>query len=105
MRKPIYQVFKTPAYTRVRTEEGDYDAFSGYNIVASCENEVCCEDYLYTGGAEFPVIFDSEGADKAVGQIEDKGSINADDYWDHINTRLKDALPDYVLNPHRPEYN
>jgi hypothetical protein len=107
-RLPISDVFQAPAYRRVNSEEGAYDVCCGSNVLAF---GVPDEDgvrihYLYTGrDPVLPVLFEQEAfADETVEAIRNHGSINPK-YWLDVNSDNIFALPDYVTNPHRPEYH
>jgi hypothetical protein len=88
-RLPISDVFQAPAYPFGVPDE------DGVRI-----------HYLYTGrDPVLPVLFEQEAfADETVEAIRNHGSINPK-YWLDVNSDNIFALPDYVTNPHRPEYH
>jgi hypothetical protein len=102
----IYQVFDTAAYSRVESEEGAYDTCVGRNVIASAlDSDGMIQRYLYTGGnGQTPQVFTEADAATLVGRVKAAGFIN-ERYWWNFESDDPNALPDYVLNPHREEYN
>ncbi len=108
-RTAVYEAFVVNAYRRVQSEEGAYDAHCGYNVCASSEDR---DGYLHrfiyvsnTGLDGAYVFADLEAARRLVDRINAAGDIDAERYWDCYGCQHKDALPDYVENWWRPEYN
>lgn len=103
----INEVFAVPAYRQATSPEGEkYEYKCGENIVAYVVNGRTRDAYLYVGrGYDVPICFENPSLVlDTLEAIQAKGSINPD-YWYHYNRENLDSLPDYVLNPHRPEYN
>jgi hypothetical protein len=110
----VESVFEVPAYHTVYSEEGAYEARGGYNVIAYSEVKDGCRLCLFYVGPvdrndsdeySAPHEFNAE-ADVVgfVGRVKDRGWINSE-YWYAYESQPIDALPDYALNPHRPEYN
>lgn len=110
----VGEVFEVPAYRTVRTEEGSYEVRDGFNVIAYSEVRddirVC---FLYVGdfdrsdANDYAPAYNFANESKAaafVGRVKDSGRIDTT-YWYAYKEENIMALPDYVLNPHRPEYN
>ena len=108
-RLPVCDVFVAPAYRNVKSEEGDYEAFCGYNLVAKVRDKNgCVSSHIYTNGNKDGACFvfpNHEGADLYAHLVERKGSIDADKYWVCVGCSHPDDLPDYVTDPYRAEFN
>jgi hypothetical protein len=107
MRIKVATAFVEPAHRRVQSEEGPYDARCGYNVIARSEadKQGGVTEYIHTGGQGIPSLF--QDADRAQRLIADKAKtlgINPA-LWQAISSHNIHTLPDYVTNPHRPEYN
>jgi hypothetical protein len=102
----ITDVFEAPAYVRVESEEGPYDARRGFNVLAYTTEGRIRTTWLYTGrNCEAAICFENESfLHETLDAIRTNGSINPE-FWTAVNSEDLDALPDYVLNPHRMEYN
>lgn len=107
--KTVSDVFSVPAYRRVNAEDGAYEAYCGNNVIARCNGDNGCSDYyLYVGpeGGELPYLFvDSAGAAMFVARVRTAGRIDDTAYWYLFESTDPTELPDYALNPGRPEYN
>lgn len=105
----VHSVSDVPAYRRVRNEDGAYDAFIGYNVLAaSTDDEGYVSTFVYVGRireAGAYVFSDLEAAQRFIARVESAGCIDADGYWDCVGVTHRDELPDYVTNWWRPEYN
>lgn len=94
-----FQTFVVPAYVRVDSEEGQYDAQSGYNLVAKTQdaNGIVTE-WVYNERIDHePTAQEAARACKALGFNESMFTA--------VSVYDPQELPDYVLNPQRPEYN
>lgn len=106
----ICDVFSVPAYFQAVSEEGErYEYQRGFNVIVYAmdpEHPRVRDTFLYTGrNCEAAICFEGESfLQETLNAIRGKGSINPV-FWTHINSENLDALPDYVTNPHRPEYN
>jgi len=107
-RLPISDVFEVPAYFQAYNEEDGerYEYRRGFNVIAYVTEGRTRQTYLYTGrNCEAPICFENESfLEETLNTIKGHGSINPV-FWTHVNSEDLDALPDYVLNPHRAEYN
>jgi hypothetical protein len=109
MMTAIYSAFTAQAYRRVNSEDGAYDTCIGYNVFVKLPVVAgIVETYVFVGrggqgkGAE---VFDGDDADALVARIIQAGSADLASEFDHVESVNVDELPDYVTNPHRPEYN
>ena len=109
-------VFEAKAYTRVYCEDGAYDACVGYNVFVRVVNEAegYTDVYGYCGRRKHPgsevfeplhVFNTEEDCTKFVNRVLDRGSVNLDDFWVCVERSYHNAVPDYVTNWWRPEYN
>lgn len=113
MNVKIVDCFTVPAYRRVNSEEGPYDAHCGWNVIATSVGK-CGRlfHWLYVGRKENPsadshpaVCFGRESAAQAhVNRQVSAGAID-DQWWWMFDMQDPNELPDYVLHPERPEYN
>lgn len=95
------EIFYVPNYHTVHTEDGVYQTRHGNNVIARIDGAY---------GARFEWTLIDESGEPAVAPDD---SVDAKDFanrleggrWSHISTISLDDLPDYVLNPWRPEYN
>jgi hypothetical protein len=106
--RTITGAFVENYYRRCNDEDGAYDAHVGYIVRAVSAD---CADYtdhfIYSGraGGEVPVVFSGrDGAERLVDRIYSAGCINLAYWWCYLSVSCNE-LPDYVLNPDRPEYN
>ena len=108
-RLPISDAWAEPAYRRVNSEEGAYDAFCGYNLLARVRTkDGYVETYLYTNGDEDGAAYvfpNQQQADLCTHLVKSKGSIDAEALWLCVGCADPDALPDYVTDPYRAEFN
>ena len=106
---PVCDVFTAPAYRNVHSEEGDYEAFCGYNLFAKVKIEGgYIETYLFTDGDKDGAAYvfpDEAKADFCAHLIKCVGSITVPDLWVSVGCSHPDDLPDYVTDPYRPEFN
>ena len=109
----IYACFIEVEYRRVSGEEGSYDAFAGYGVIAQAEVDGLTHSYLFIGAnrkapegqhAWAHIFGTREAAERFVARVQAAGEINLD-RWDLVQISDPNELPDYVTNPHRPEYN
>ncbi len=107
--KLVSDVFVEAAYRRVNSEEGGYDAFAGWNVFVYVDGEDGLRDAYGYGGPDGTgalwVFSDEASADAFVAHIRKRGRFMRDDYWVHVGSTDSNALPDYVENYWRPEYN
>ncbi len=99
----IHSAFTAPAYRQCENEEGRYDAFVGYNVFAETTGPLI-EYHGYTGGEPGLKVFDLAAAEQLAERVKAAGSIRPE-LWEHVGNADCSELPDYVLNPWRPEYN
>jgi hypothetical protein len=95
------EVFKVDAYRTVRSEEGPYEAWAGYNVVARVLTEEGYNDY--TLGIGLPVLFGHADSDAVIDCLSRKGRINLGK-WTLAESHCN-GLPDYVTDPGRREFN
>lgn len=109
----IYDCFHAHAYRHVNGEEGSYEAFAGFHVIASAEVDGLIHNYLFIGSnrkapegqhAWGHIFATLEAADRFVARVQSAGEVNLD-RWDLVGISDPNELPDYVTNPHRPEYN
>ena len=105
----VFDVWVENAYHHCRNEDGEYDRFIGYTVLAkSVDCDGFISTYGYTAGNEdrlLEVCDDYAKVNTFVGRIIERGRINSTRYWVCLSCEDSAALPDYVTNPHRPEYN
>ena len=106
---PVFDAWVENSYRRVNAEDGAYEVFNGYTVLArSVDGDGFISTYGYTAGAEDRLLAVCDDYDKAlvfVGRIIERGRINSTRYWVCLGCEDSAALPDYVTNPGRPEYN
>jgi hypothetical protein len=105
----VADVFTAPAYRRVNAEDGAFEAYAGDNVIAKIvDADGHVHSFVYAGptGGMLPYLFTSGiKAAAFVERVKAAGRINAAAYWFLADVRDPNELPDYVVNPHRPEYN
>ena len=99
--------FYDRAYRWVNNEEGGYEAFCGYNVFVRNQD---CDGYtftwVYTAGGNGANVFETEDAARDFVSYVSREDYNLNDkFWECIEQSHPDDFPDYVINPHRPEYN
>lgn len=97
------------AYCQARNEEGSYDYKAGYNVFCELTYADGTRRHLfYIGrekGSQVPVLFRTkEAADRLCINATWKGSIRSECWHCYKIININD-LPDYVTDPHRPEFN
>lgn len=106
---PVCDAFVAPAYRNVHSEEGDYEAFCGYNLFAKVKSkDGYIETYLYTSGDEYGAayVFPNEAKACVYAQlVKSADYLPAPDLWVSVHCSHPDDLPDYVTDPYRPEFN
>lgn len=95
-----------PAYCQVMSDEGPYEAHMGYNVMAKIVHGKNSFYLIYRGTPDgsLPMVLGETVAERLVSRIKERGTIDPT-YWTFVANSDSEALPDYVLNPHRPEYN
>jgi hypothetical protein len=80
----------------ITTGSDDHGGYSDYWIYVGPNG-----DTTGNGGVE---CFNDDDAVKFVNRVKDYGSINPA-CWFNCERSYHNDLPDYAVNPHRPEYN
>lgn len=105
MTTPICHVYEVPAYRQCQSDEGYYDRQVGFHVLAKVLTpEGLLEEYLYTGEGDLFEVFDRDGAERLVERVRAAGAIDPT-FWFVTSVSDPQALPDYVVNWHLPEYN
>jgi len=105
----VHSVWAAYAYRQVNSEEGAYYAIAGHNVfVDLIDADGSVHVFVYggpdNGGARY-VFSDGAELDAFVARVKATARIKAAAYWLPVEVRDPNELPDYVVNPHRPEYN
>ncbi len=108
MRLVINDCFSAPSYRTVHLEDGVYETCVGRYVVAYVTNGDYREVYIFTKDADCaPYVWlnpDEDVADRFADRVLAAGTIN-EDLWMHVRSEKLHQLPDYVLDPTRPEFN
>ena len=113
-RTRITEAHYQKAYYNVSNEDGCYEAHRGYNVFVNwVDEDNCRHEAVYVGRREHAnsedyapcVVFTEDDAESFVDYINSVGSVDIDGWWYWFSSMRCDGMPDYVINPHRPEYN
>lgn len=92
------------SYARVESEEGPYDSYRGETLVAIVTDEANKLRTTYVYGSDgLATVFPDAGSalELAPIYVSELGT----GWFIALEEPLPLPLPDYVLNPYRPEYN
>lgn len=98
--------FLVPAYRYVQNEEGGYESFCGFNVVAyEKASQGVRRVWIYSGtSSSLPLPMEEKAAEKLRDRVLE-ALEGRPRYWYHSGSDDLTALPDYVTDPHRPEFN
>lgn len=88
---PIVTAFASPAYRRVQSEEGPYDAYVGCNLIAVSQEGDTTTDWIMLGEDGWPVITEQTTAEQSAEDLLASGSIAAF-HWCPVSTRVQADL-------------
>src|SRR5574340_1454298 len=95
--KTVRDAFIEPAYRRVHSEEGDYDAFSGWNVYVYVDGENGLRDvYGYGGPNNNGAMWAFPEESVARDFVDNLHCISHVDCWVFIDSIVPNAVPDYV---------
>lgn len=102
----VLDVFTGAAHCWVNSEDGGYYALQGYNVIARCAHDSgCVGSYVHSDSDGLHSVFDYAEGERIADRIMKAGSIDPSKFWDCVSVTDPTDLPDYVLDPDRPEFN